>query len=205
MDSTGNAVWMKFPGNPSAPEYDYSRIWSMLADTGSGYYFAARKPYLMIIHTDSSFNSACVYQNLTINISDYTLNTNPLSGVISPVTMTDSIQNTTVYNTSWYRYDACTGIFIDSTTGTGELQSHMLNISPNPAADNISIVIPENTNQSEVTIYNAIGAVVMEQEISGQKQLTLNVENLDAGIYLVRLTSKSYSAFAKLFVSHVLR
>lgn len=60
----------------------------------------------------------------------------------------------------------------------------MLMLQPNPAKDEVQILVDEYKGQVELTIYNAMGQLVDQRQFSG-KVLTLNCSNWSRGIYLV--------------------
>lgn len=53
---------------------------------------------------------------------------------------------------------------------------------PNPTNDQVTIVLDENVNASEVVLYNMAGQTVMTQKIN-ESQTTLSIRNLQSGIY----------------------
>jgi hypothetical protein len=79
-------------------------------------------------------------------------------------------------------------------------------VYPNPAKNNFSIQFPKNSDSDlEVTIINTNGQVVKKQIISKNELInnekSIDVSNLNNGIYLVQLYSNSYSKAIKLAIS----
>ncbi|MBP5401337.1 MAG: T9SS type A sorting domain-containing protein [Bacteroidales bacterium] len=59
---------------------------------------------------------------------------------------------------------------------------HSFKLYPNPANDQVTIVMDENVKADEVVLYNMTGQIVLSQKIS-ESQTTLSVRNLQSGIY----------------------
>ena len=59
---------------------------------------------------------------------------------------------------------------------------HSFKLYPNPANDQVTIVLDENTPATEVVLHNMAGQTVMVQEIRNS-QSTLSIKNLQSGIY----------------------
>ena len=79
-------------------------------------------------------------------------------------------------------------------------------VFPNPAKNNFTIQFPKNSDSEvEVTIINTNGQVVIKQFIAKNEiinnQKSIDITNLNNGIYFVRLYSNSYSKAIKLAVS----
>jgi hypothetical protein len=83
-------------------------------------------------------------------------------------------------------FEAKTGV-MDAAAETSSI-----NVYPNPATDNITVVLPENIHQAVFTIYDTQGKMLLQQNIGNQE--TVSVSNLAAGIYIyhVRTEKESY-------------
>jgi hypothetical protein len=96
-------------------------------------------------------------------------------------------------------YDGLTGpniiyFYIDDVTliehdGTGltELKGKAVSIFPNPAAENVTITLPSNTNKAELLIYTAQGQLLSQTQISSTQ--TINTSSLANGLYLFVIQS----------------
>ena len=73
-----------------------------------------------------------------------------------------------------------------SGEGVTENNVNLFSMYPNPAKDNVMIESEVNVNRYD--IYNITGALVMSNEVNAET-FTVNVENLPAGAYIIRLTS----------------
>lgn len=69
---------------------------------------------------------------------------------------------------------------------------------PNPTTDLLQIQIPQNVNSTKVTIMNLQGQIIKVVEISNQKFIEINVEELNSGMYLMQLEGASTQRFNKI-------
>ncbi|MGM0566598.1 MAG: T9SS type A sorting domain-containing protein, partial [Bacteroidota bacterium] len=63
-----------------------------------------------------------------------------------------------------------------------------MNVYPNPATDHLNITTEEDI--TEIRVLNASGQVMLQKEINSN-EYSLNVGNLDAGIYILQTTFKN--------------
>ena len=89
---------------------------------------------------------------------------------------------------------------------TFDLLDKKVLVYPNPAKNNFSIQFPKNIDSEvEVTIINTNGQVVKKQFIAINEiinnEKSIDISNLNNGIYLVQLYSNSYSKAIKLAIS----
>jgi hypothetical protein len=77
-------------------------------------------------------------------------------------------------------------------TGITDIEASALSLYPNPATDNISIVLPENVFHALFTLYDMQGKVLIKQEVSSKE--TIAVNKLASGIYIynVRTDKQNY-------------
>lgn len=75
-------------------------------------------------------------------------------------------------------------LLAQTTTGISENNISQIQISPNPANDQIQINNLSNTD-SEVLIYNSAGKEIISQHLKSGKN-TINISNLTPGFYLVK-------------------
>lgn len=76
-------------------------------------------------------------------------------------------------------------------TGIATPQSKQLTIYPNPASDEINVVIDDITADATATIYDMQGRVVTKQIISATTdKATLDVSTLTDGIYMIQIASR---------------
>jgi hypothetical protein len=67
-------------------------------------------------------------------------------------------------------------------TGIANRETSTISIYPNPATDNITIVLPENTSHAFFTLYDMQGRMLIKREVSSQE--TVSINNLANGIYI---------------------
>jgi hypothetical protein len=74
---------------------------------------------------------------------------------------------------------------------------------PNPAGDEITIKLKDNTEVVSLNITDVSGRVVQTESINkGQAMVRLNIKTLDSGIYLLQIigannNAKGYTKFVK--------
>ncbi len=77
----------------------------------------------------------------------------------------------------------------------------ILYISPNPAADQLTINGYLFLRHSVVSVFNVLGEIIQEERIessgntssNGKEHATTNIRNLSAGIYFIRVTNENVS------------
>ncbi|OFY89153.1 MAG: hypothetical protein A3K10_14040 [Bacteroidetes bacterium RIFCSPLOWO2_12_FULL_31_6] len=84
---------------------------------------------------------------------------------------------------------------------TETLQSNNVSIYPNPTSDVLNISLPLTGLTTDLSVYNVIGEVVLkEQLIANGTTNQLDISNLNAGVYFVKLQAKGFEYSTKLFV-----
>ena len=78
-------------------------------------------------------------------------------------------------------------IFTDGTESALEIpMESALSVYPNPTGDQLFVTAEENIEA--VTIYNVLGAMVCdEQNVMNNEQFTMNVSDLNSGVYFVKV------------------
>jgi hypothetical protein len=81
---------------------------------------------------------------------------------------------------------------IGITTGVEE-HAHELNFSvmPNPTNGMLTLVVKEQTAQTQVDVFDPTGKLVLSQNLSGASQKTLDLQHLPDGMYIVRLANET--------------
>jgi hypothetical protein len=111
--------------------------------------------------------------------------------VVNIANVSDSIQFTIKYN--------------DATilgVSNNKAKDLAFQVSPNPAKGNVSLKFGNGSQASaKVQIYNSLGAVVLDREISGgTNTASINVEHLTAGVYFINLRQGELTATRKLVI-----
>lgn len=79
-----------------------------------------------------------------------------------------------------------------STTGIiNTTKSIIVDAYPNPAKNTVSINLTTSSNAGEINIFNETGLIKLQQSVSlNNPTVTLNIESLPAGIYLLQLVTE---------------
>lgn len=112
-------------------------------------------------------------------------------------------QSTLTLNTS-----SCSAIVTPSAncsiTGIAEtkLNSGKLTVYPNPASSNINIeTISGSFNESEISIYNLLGAKVYSKTFLPSKKIQLELNGLESGVYYLSLNSNDIKEVRKIIIA----
>ncbi|MDR0605549.1 MAG: T9SS type A sorting domain-containing protein [Bacteroidales bacterium] len=89
--------------------------------------------------------------------------------------------------------------FFDETTGITDMEISAISVYPNPARDNIHIILPENIHHALFTLYDMQGKVLIRKKISNQK--TISVSNLAKGVYIYNVTTDKQKHTGKLIIN----
>jgi uncharacterized protein (DUF1501 family) len=78
--------------------------------------------------------------------------------------------------------------------------SEEVNVSPNPTPGPVKVYIPGNDSLVEITINNMMGAMILQtnQTIPYNRMLDLDLSNLNAGTYLIKLSGNTVRTVSKL-------
>lgn len=82
------------------------------------------------------------------------------------------------------------------TSGINEIKDFSLQIYPNPASDNITIVSDKYLNNAGLTIYNMMGEIVMTKKLIGN-QVNVDISNMSAGLYFITINDRGKSRTTK--------
>jgi len=75
-------------------------------------------------------------------------------------------------------------------------------VFPNPAYEQVIIIVPsEATGEAQVQILNLAGVVVKQQTVNPESRITLQVADLPAGIYFLRIAGKDFTVTKKIVIS----
>ena len=70
-------------------------------------------------------------------------------------------------------------------------------VYPNPTKDAVTIAFPNEFEYANVTFYNALGQLVLEQKISSQNS-KVDLNGVNSGMYWYKIQSKTYSQSGKI-------
>lgn len=84
----------------------------------------------------------------------------------------------------------------EATTSIKDIKESSITVYPNPATDNITLILPENINQAFFTLYDMQGRVLIQQTLT--RQNTISVTDIAKGIYIYRITAEKQNYQGKL-------
>ena len=84
----------------------------------------------------------------------------------------------------------------DPFASINELNSESLKFYPNPASEHL---IFENPTFDEVTVFSLDGKLIAEKQLIAN---SINISNLDSGIYLISVNGKNNEKITKRFVKN---
>jgi hypothetical protein len=93
--------------------------------------------------------------------------------------------------------DPSNTITVYVVTGVDENEISGLSVYPNPARDHLNIVADVNINN--VMVYNFAGQVIMNEKVNTQ-QYVLDVNRLNAGVYMVRIDTDKGSVTKRIII-----
>ncbi len=102
-----------------------------------------------------------------------------------PIVEIDTLVNNPLCNLTYFFIDDVSLYEIEEPCGVGinENATGKINVYPNPAKDLVSIDIPENINQAQLSIYNLTGQLVLQKQITQANQ-TIAIPELSNGMYI---------------------
>ena len=86
-----------------------------------------------------------------------------------------------------------------STAAVGSLEKLQFAMYPNPVQDNLNIVLPSNAQNGVVEVYTILGKKVLISKLTTTFN-KLNISNLNAGIYLIKVIANDDTFGVKQFV-----
>ncbi len=89
-------------------------------------------------------------------------------------------------------------------SGTAQLaQDEDFGLYPNPAPENLHIIIPSHTQATTLTLTNVVGQQVYQQSVPEVRdQVSINVEPYKAGLYLLRLQTEEKTYQQKVMIAN---
>lgn len=165
----------------------------------SNYYISAQSLY----NGDTISGFALFTNNATISIADDLWNWQTLDGT-GDFCVGDSLLNGGIVNGTLDVCDVNGGVWWDinvgsvagtvthcsssCTIGIEESNAQQMNLSPNPANDNITLSM-EKDAEYFVVITDVAGRVVLEQTMNGRK-MVINTAAFSNGLYTIRVTNE---------------
>ncbi len=106
-------------------------------------------------------------------------------------------QNDIDYTTEIYKFFTNT---MDQASDTeGNINENNINISPNPAKDNIYININNKNEKATLKVYNILGSLIKTQEI--RTIGNIDITDLEQGVYVFKVLTKDNSYDKKIIIN----
>ena len=80
-----------------------------------------------------------------------------------------------------------------------DLENKKINVYPNPATSTVNLQLVDNS-QANIQLFNLVGQVVLSEQVNGQDQVTLNVNNFNSGVYMLKVSQNGKVYTSKLIV-----
>jgi hypothetical protein len=114
------------------------------------------------------------------------------------------LYNKYIHNRVWNGNYRRPGILVSATcddcawVGVSQADQKNITVRPNPATDNFTVTLAENT-PARVQLFNIVGQMVYNQN-TAEETLTVNVNNLTSGIYMLKVTQNGKTYTSKVVV-----
>jgi hypothetical protein len=195
-DLNGDTLWTKTFGGTND---DYSGRGQQTADggyiiVGSTMSFGAGYYDVYLVKTDANGNTGCN------ELSPPTIAGTPASQITSPVTIAGSTLTivtspATVINSGGILTTLCIVSGKDETT-----IDNNFNIFPNPSSGIFVISSGNLIKEGKITLLNLPGEVVAEKNIYNESREEINIKNISAGIYFVKVLDGEKSYCRKIII-----
>lgn len=199
MDSAGNYLWTQYLSLGTFDVLETNDNGLLVLGNGPLMYLTKNSTYspqIGIIKTDSLGNStSCVFPISTFTtsyaLSDSTISFTSLKGgTSSPIF--PSVASILLIADS-----GC----VSSTGGIHDINSNNgLSIYPNPSKGNFTLSSLKTIIRGAVEIYNLIGEKIFEQNIINESKMVINLQNVQSGIYIVKVVDGMKQSIQKLIV-----
>ena len=109
-----------------------------------------------------------------------------------------------VSNSLWTGSLMRPGIWLHATctdcewVGVEEMATKNITVRPNPATDNFTVNLTDNSN-AQIQLYNLVGQVVYSDNVQNQI-VNVNVSNLNSGVYMLKVTQNGKVYTSKVIV-----
>jgi Secretion system C-terminal sorting domain/Electron transfer DM13 len=139
-----------------------------------------------------------------------TSNSNPDGAKMFTINI-PSGQNISNYNKIFF-YCAAFGAFWDfgsitpfnasncAVLGVEDFDSNKFQLYPNPASNVVNFSLDNFSDDLSVNVYNTLGSLVLSKNAITQNDNTLNVDELNTGVYIIELNDKDNNRYTKRFI-----
>ncbi len=80
-------------------------------------------------------------------------------------------------------------ITVNEVLGVDENELNKINISPNPSSSFISLQLPKNMNQGQISVYDMLGKKLYSQEFTTEGSHSIDISKWNSGIYFLKVSS----------------
>ncbi len=80
---------------------------------------------------------------------------------------------------------------------TNDFEDTKLQLYPNPASNEVNIQLAETSGNYNVSIYNMLGVLVLENDNQSNTNSELNISQLNSGIYFVKIIDAENKTYQK--------
>jgi hypothetical protein len=103
----------------------------------------------------------------------------------------------TVLVNEWLNMGSASALAIAQTSAT----SKQFSVYPNPTGNGkINLMLPSAKENYKLSVYNYLGELISEQNVSNQKTMQLNLSKQAKGIYSVKLSNEKENFMAKVVI-----
>jgi hypothetical protein len=81
----------------------------------------------------------------------------------------------------------------EAATNIADIKTSVISVYPNPATDNISVILPDNIPHAVFTLYDMQGKVLIRKEVNNQDAVSINKFANGIYIYHVRTEKENYT------------
>ncbi|MEI6061713.1 MAG: Ig-like domain-containing protein [Bacteroidota bacterium] len=138
-----------------------------------------------------------------LSVATYSLDPVPTANTIiiklalngtSPITGSDLLGTLSLINGTFAKFT-----IIDATTALGEdTKDNLIKVYPNPASDKLNIEVSVN---SKIQLLDLNGKlIVAEQNVNANQKQTIDVSNVAAGVYMLKVYNNSFVKMQKVIV-----
>jgi hypothetical protein len=87
-----------------------------------------------------------------------------------------------------------------NTTGLGELYSHDIVISPNPARDVLFVEVPSSSFGAAFSIHDTGGRLIQQGKLTEERKQSLDISAIPPGMYFMKISGSGHPSLHKLLV-----
>ena len=94
--------------------------------------------------------------------------------------------------------DGCGGVSARVSKVTVGTEYSEVVAYPNPMHDRVTIALPQAAIETAVVVYNQLGQVILSENYSDTQQIALELGNIEAGVYLIKVSYDTETQLLKM-------